>query len=104
MAGRPCQPFPIVHVQRGDDRHKFMLDAISWLRRLPGRHTPREEFSLAAPSMRTTLHEVPARGQANPTGKEPKPSRTEQAREVVEEYASDQREIFKKLRKLRSRQ
>ena len=35
-----------------------------------------------------------------PTGKEPKPSRTEQAREVVEEYASDQREILKKVRKL----
>ena len=37
-----------------------------------------------------------------PTGKEPKPSRTEQAREVVEEYASDQREILKKLRKVLS--
>ncbi len=34
-----------------------------------------------------------------PTGKEPKPSRTDQAREVVEEYASDQREIIKQLRK-----
>jgi hypothetical protein len=30
-----------------------------------------------------------------PTGKEPKPSRTEQAREVVEQYANDQREIIK---------
>ena len=34
-----------------------------------------------------------------PTGKEPKPSRTEQAREVVEQYANDQREIIKRLRK-----
>jgi hypothetical protein len=34
-----------------------------------------------------------------PTGKEPKPSRTEQAREVVEQYANDQREIIKNLRK-----
>jgi hypothetical protein len=28
-----------------------------------------------------------------------KPSRTDQARQVAEEYASDQREIIKKLRK-----
>ena len=35
-----------------------------------------------------------------PTGKEPKPSRTDQAREVVEEYANDQCEILKKLRKM----
>ena len=28
-----------------------------------------------------------------------KPSRTEQARKVAEEYASDQREVIKKLRK-----
>ncbi|WP_283816997.1 hypothetical protein [Bradyrhizobium sp. AUGA SZCCT0283] len=28
-----------------------------------------------------------------------KPSRTDQARQVAEEYASDQREILKKLRK-----
>ena len=33
---------------------------------------------------------------------EPKyqPSRTDQAREAVEEYANDQREILKKLRKM----
>jgi len=37
-----------------------------------------------------------------PTVKEPKPSRPDQAREVVEEYANDQREILKKLRKLLS--
>jgi hypothetical protein len=35
-----------------------------------------------------------------PTGKEPRPSRTDQAREAVEEYANDQREILKKLRKM----
>jgi hypothetical protein len=34
-----------------------------------------------------------------PTGKESKPSRTDQAREVVEEYASDQREIIKIIRR-----
>ncbi len=35
-----------------------------------------------------------------PTGKQPRPSRTDQAREVAEEYANDQREIIKKPRKL----
>ena len=34
-----------------------------------------------------------------PTGKKPKPSRTDQAKEVAEEYANDQREIIKKIRK-----
>jgi len=33
-----------------------------------------------------------------PTGKDPKPSRTDQARDVAEAYANDQREIIKKLR------
>jgi hypothetical protein len=31
-----------------------------------------------------------------------KPSRTDQARQVIEEYAKDQREIIKKLRKMRN--
>jgi len=34
-----------------------------------------------------------------PTGREPRPSRTDQAREVVEDYASDLREIIERLRK-----
>jgi hypothetical protein len=35
-----------------------------------------------------------------PTGKVRKPSRTDRARQVVEEYANDQREILKRLRKI----
>jgi hypothetical protein len=35
-----------------------------------------------------------------PAGKEPRPSRTDQAREVVEQYANDQREIIKNLRRM----
>ena len=35
-----------------------------------------------------------------PTDKESKPSPADQAREVVEEYANDQREIIKTLRKM----
>jgi hypothetical protein len=39
------------------------------------------------------------RPDEKPAGKEPKPSRTDQAREVVEEYANDLREVIKKLRR-----
>jgi hypothetical protein len=37
---------------------------------------------------------------ASGSEKPSKPSRTEQARRIVEEYANDLREILKKLRKL----
>jgi hypothetical protein len=41
-------------------------------------------------------HDQPASGPEQPS----KPSRTEQARRIVEEYADDLRKILKKLRKL----
>jgi ribosomal protein S30 len=37
--------------------------------------------------------------KVKPKDKKAKPSRTEQARKVAEEYASDQREVIKKLPK-----
>jgi hypothetical protein len=40
-----------------------------------------------------------AKKQTSENERKDKPSRTDQAREVVEEYANDLREVIKKLRK-----
>jgi hypothetical protein len=37
--------------------------------------------------------------EPRPDKDEPEPSRSEEARRIIEEYANDQREIIKKLRK-----
>jgi hypothetical protein len=53
------------------------------------------EGGLKAPFMKPQ-HDEPASGPEKPS----KPSRTEEARRIVEEYADDLREILKKFRKL----